>query len=53
MFRCPTGFQDNGFGGCIQQTNPTICPIGEYQKGSDCVKTCNTRFYANDETMTC
>ena len=53
VFMCPTGFMDNTFGGCVEKTNPTICPMGEFQKGSVCVKTCDTQFFANEVTRTC
>ena len=50
---CPGGYQDNGYGGCVEITNPSICQFPQFQQGSSCVSACQVGFYGNSATRIC
>ena len=50
---CPSGYQNNGYGGCVEITNPSICSYPQYQQGSSCVSACQVGYYGNDATRQC
>jgi proprotein convertase subtilisin/kexin type 5 len=50
---CPPGFKDNGFGGCVDEPNQSICKAPQFQQGSTCVSACQVGFYPDYLSRIC
>ena len=53
VVRCPNTHEPNGFGGCVERTNRSICSPPQFQKGSVCVNSCGLGYFPNRVTRIC
>ena len=49
---CPSGFRNNGFGGCVESSS-NICQSGLFQQGTNCVSVCSNGYFTNMQQRIC